>query len=407
MASLFQDEFLNGLGTWALGYIPYGGADFGEVVAVADAVGDGGEDAFFTEWVVAGDRHIAAAEAARTGNHEMTARDHYLRAAVAYGTAYHPFFGSPVDPRLTSAFASQTAALETGLELGPAPATKLSIPFDGVELPGFFIPAPGRTDETRPLIILNNGYDASLTDAYFASAVAAGRRGYHCLIFDGPGQGDTLYNQGVPLRPDWETVISAVVDVALELPLVDPQAIVLNGWSLGGYLAPRAASGEPRLAACVADPAQWSLGDGFRPLAVKFGATPEEADDLGSLDQSVVDQLWEVAQSSPKMVWSIIKRGFWVNGVSNMREYLIDCERYTLDERAGDIQCPTLITAAENDPIAGDAERVYDALTCEKELIRFRATEGAGDHCEMFNRSLLNNRTFDWLDEVLGAPARS
>ncbi len=102
MASLFQDEFLNGLGTWALGYIPYGGADFGEVVAVADAVGDGGEDAFFTEWVVAGDRHIAAAEAARTGNHEMTARDHYLRAAVAYGTAYHPFFGSPPPSKLAS-----------------------------------------------------------------------------------------------------------------------------------------------------------------------------------------------------------------------------------------------------------------------------------------------------------------
>ena len=52
-----------------------------------------------------------------------------------------------------------------------------------------------------PLLILTNGYDATVTDMYFASAVAASRRGYHCLLFDGPGQGGTLYEQGVRLRP--------------------------------------------------------------------------------------------------------------------------------------------------------------------------------------------------------------
>jgi RNA-directed DNA polymerase len=32
---------------------------------------------------------------------------------------------------------------------------------------------------------------------------------------------------------------------------------------------------------------------------------------------------------------------------------------------------------------------------------RFRGSEGAGDHCEMGNRSPLNQRVFDWLDAVL------
>lgn len=406
MTNLFEDEFLNQLGTWALGYIPYGGSDFGEVAAVAAAVGDGDEDKFFTEWLAAGDRHVQEADEAKTAGHDETARDQNLRAAVAYGTAYHPFFGSPVDLRLTATFARQTEAFDKALAMGPDPATKLAIPLEGAEMPGYFIPAPGRAGEVRPLVIFTNGYDATIVDAFFASAVAAGRRGYHCLIFDGPGQGDTLYNQGVPLRPDWETVISAVVDSALELPLVDPDAIVLNGWSLGGYLAPRAASGEHRLAACVADPAQWSVGDGFRPLAMKFGATQEQAQDLGSLDQAVIDQFSEFVESSPKMIWSIIKRGFWVNGVSNMREYVADCERYTLDGRVEEIRCPTLVTAAEHDPIAANSRRVYDALTCEKHMIEFTGIEGAGDHCEMFNRSLVNTRTFDWLDDVLGEPVR-
>ena len=68
----------------------------------------------------------------------------------------------------------------------------------------------------------------------------------------------------LPLRPDWETVVQAVVDFALTLPQVHPEKLVISGWSLGGYLAPRAASGEPRLAACIADPGQWALADSFR-----------------------------------------------------------------------------------------------------------------------------------------------
>ena len=57
--------------------------------------------------------------------------------------------------------------------------------------------------------------------------------------------------------------MSAVVDFALSLPQVNPKKIALSGWSLGGYSAPRAASGELRLAACIADPGQWAIADSF------------------------------------------------------------------------------------------------------------------------------------------------
>jgi dipeptidyl aminopeptidase/acylaminoacyl peptidase len=60
-------------------------------------------------------------------------------------------------------------------------------------------------------------------------------------------------------RPDWEAVIGPVVDFALTRPEVDPDRIALMGISLGGYLAPRAASAEPRIAACIADPGEFSL----------------------------------------------------------------------------------------------------------------------------------------------------
>jgi hypothetical protein len=46
---------------------------------------------------------------------------------------------------------------------------------------------------------------------------------------------------------------------------------------------------------------------------------------------------------------------------------------------------------------------VMDGLRCPTRLIEFTDSEGAGDHCEMMNRSLLNRRALDWLVATLGA----
>src|ERR1700692_3300276 len=65
-----------------------------------------------------------------------------------------------------------------------------------------------------------------------------------------------LYEYGVPMRPDFESVVSPVINWLLEQPGVDPKGLVLLGRSFAGYLAPRAASFEHRLAALVCDPGQ-------------------------------------------------------------------------------------------------------------------------------------------------------
>ena len=64
-----------------------------------------------------------------------------------------------------------------------------------------------------------------------------------------------------------------------------------------------------------------------------------------------------------------------------------------------EFKCPTLLTMAENDSLGAGAPSFLDALRCPKKLLRFSAAAGAGDHCEMQNRSLLNRRVLDWLDE--------
>jgi pimeloyl-ACP methyl ester carboxylesterase len=401
MGLLFEDDFLDGFGTWPLAYIPYGGPDFGELDAVAKSVGGGDEAVFHAAWIAAGDRTIAAAELADKARHRQSAQELYLRASAFYAASYHPFYGTPVDLRLIAAFKKQRQALDRGFALKDPPIRPTTIPFKGAAMPAYFLPAPGFAGTKRPTVIFTNGYDGTVTDLYFASAVAAGRRGYHSLLFDGPGQGAMLYETNIPLRPDWETVVGAVVDFAQTLPEVHPDKLVISGWSLGGYLAPRAASGEHRLAACIADPGQWSLADSFRALAKLIGITESALIDLGALDEADLQKVQSAMDGNRALRWKIVQRGFWANGKPGLRSYLAEAEHYTMEGRAESIRCPTFLTAAENDPLAMGAQTLFDALRCQKNLVRFTAAEGAGDHCEMMNRSLVNRVALDWLDDVL------
>ncbi|MBL8581100.1 MAG: alpha/beta fold hydrolase [Rhizobiaceae bacterium] len=396
MSVLFKSDFHNAFGTWPLAYIPYGGADFGEVQAVAKAVGEGDDGVFHSAFVAAGDRLAEEAESTLAAGHRGSARDLFLRASVFYGASLHPLYGAPVDPRFLSAFHRQVSAFDRGLALGEPAVRPVRIPFEGAAMTAYLLPAAGRADEVRPLLILTNGYDGTITDMYFASGVAASRRGYHVLMFDGPGQGEMLYVQGVPMRADWETVIRAVVNYAIGLPQVDAKKMALSGWSLGGYLAPRGASGEPRIAALIADPGQWGIAAGVRGFIMRV------LGDVSDVTPALVEKLRGVIEKDRRMRWSIIQRGFWVHGVDSLQGFLHAVEPFTMEGRAELIRCPTLLTAAEDDPLSSTAQHFYEALRCPKKLIRFTAAEGAGDHCEMMNRSLLNRRVFDWLDDIFG-----
>jgi len=399
---IFKDPIHDEFATWALSFASHGGAEVGEVVAIATAAGDDADDgAFFAAWSAMADRLAAEGATALAQGRRWSARECLLHAACYYAMAYHPLFGEPVDPRLRAAFGKQMAAFDKAMELFDPPVERLSIPFEGRVLPGYLIRAEGAGTATRPLLVATNGYDASMTEMFFGIGVAAARRGYHCLLFDGPGQGKPLIEDGLHLRPDWETVVAAVLDVALGLPGVDPTRVAIEGWSLGGYLAPRAASGEPRLAACIADPGSWGIRSGMRGLGIALGLGEAAAEALPAADEATLRHMTQAIEADRKLRWSVVQRGYWVHGVGTLSEYLHAAVEFTLEGRVEKIRCPTLMTAAERDPLARGAQALFEALTCPKELLRFTAAEGAGEHCEILNRSLLHRRVFGWLDSVL------
>ena len=249
----------------------------------------------------------------------------------------------------------------------------------------------------RKTLIVNGGYDSTAEEAFLFSGAAALARGCNALVFDGPGQGAAIFEDGLVFRPDWEQVIGPVVDDLFERPEVDRRRVALMGISFGGYLAPRAASFELRLAALIADPGQLSLFEEVKRRLPPFAARRlMDREGLVSriLEFALSRRLRHVSQG-----WGL-RRGLLVHGLKTPIDYL----RLTVDyvtERPEAIRCPTVICSAENDKIGATARDLYDRLTCDKTFLAFKATEGAGEHCESGARAWFNQRVLDWLDETL------
>ena len=376
-----------------------GGCEIGEIKATAARIPEGDRDAWYSEWTATADRLFAEAEVCDARKARVSARSLYLRAATYYRLSYPLLYGRPTDPRVKAGYACEANAFARAAAQFEPPIVAVEIPFETVTLPGwFYFGGPG----VRPLVIATNGYDETVQMMHYGHAAAAQRRGYHVLTFDGPGQGRVLIEDDVPMRPDWETVVRAVVGFALTLPGIDPGRIALAGWSFGGYLAPRAVSGEPRIAALIADPGQWDLIEAMRAGFRHFGVPEQVAAAIPDVDEQHLQPAFAAIRRNPQLNWTFVQRGLWVHQVDTLMDYLRACASFRLSDRVGAIACPTLITMAENDPVAMNAKRLYDALDCPKAFVRFTAAEGAGDHCEGSARSVYFQRAYDWLDNVFG-----
>ncbi len=392
-----KDELLDAQLLRAMGSAIYGGADIGECLATARVVSGTNLSSWHDAWVAVARSCAELAENEQHAGQVESARLAYLRASNYYRTAGVMLMRLPLDPRLKAANAAQTEMFRrAGALLNPA-VEVLTIPFEDTTLPGYFFRVAD-DQRRRATLILTGGYDGTAEELYFANAAAALARGYNVLAFDGPGQGGALIQQGLPMRPDWETVVGAVVDHAESRPDVDARRIALIGLSLGAHLAPRAASGEHRLAAVVADCGSFDLAERFLarlppPLAAGLVAHKRMARITGAA------LLWLVMRR-PTAGWAL-RRGLLVHGVRSPLAYLDCLSDYTLTGRAELITCPTWVGYAEGDDISATAPKLVASLQCPNELVHFTAAEGADDHCEQGARALYHARSFGWLDSLL------
>lgn len=383
----------------AAGYSNYGGADIAEVVAICSNVRPGNEDDWAREWQKAAKRAMSQAEHSKSVKNDESAYQAYLRASNYFRTA--EFFRREDvdhDKLAHSLFTSSEICFEEAMALSPFIYESITIPYEDTTLPGYFV-SVDRAATPRRTIIFNGGYDSTMSEGWFAIGAAALARGYNFLAIDGPGQGAAVRKQHLYFRPDWERVLSPVVDYALTRKEVDDKGMVVFGWSMGGYLVARAATKEHRARALILDDGVLDFGSAFRAHQP-------------SIVQRLVAQKYDsvcnwlfgtMASFSTGIRWAM-RNGIWTFGLQSASELIRATKIYTLEGLSQDITTPCLILDAENDHfLKGQPELLRESLTCENKFVRLRSDEGADTHCHQGAFFRTHQVIFDYLAEQLGS----
>lgn len=390
----FDDPEFDGQFVRALDAVFDGGADIGECFATARAITPGDKDGWLTQWQATADRVYAGAEESLAEGHRVSAYEAYLRAVTYYRTSGVLLYARPLDPRFVDSYRKQREAFQKAAALSPYSVEVVRVPYEGSTLEGYFATPVGA--RPFPTMIIVGGYDGTKEECYFSGGLAALRRGYAILLVDGPGQGGALIEQGLVFRHDWEAVITPQIDWLLDRSDVDPARIVMMGRSWGGFLAPRAATAEHRVAAVVADAAQYTPGtnaSALLPAAYR--------DDFAAGDPGPLNAVLEQEMSQVPAIAFMLNRGMLTHGFDTPLGYLRGSAPYTLAGLADKITCPIMICVGENDVRGSDGKNLYDAIVAPKKYIQFTNVEGAGEHDEAGAASLFARRVYDWLDETL------
>ena len=394
-----DDDFQFGLEV-ALGATYRQAADIGEVLATAGRIEDGDADSWVEEWTAtAGSVWSAAVEAENQGRW-LSALAHFRRAATYYATAMYRIYHASEPERELALWRRQRACWEHAVDLFPVPGERVSIAYEDTTLPGYFFRAPDSDPgERRPLVIVNNGSDGATSQMWVHGGAAASERGYHWMTFDGPGQQAALFEQGLPFRPDWEAVLTPVLDAMLARPDVDPDHVAVIGISQAGYWVPRALSFENRFAAAIVDPGVIDVSTSW------LDPLPEVMrNQLRDGQQTAFDREMHLAELfSPETAATLRFRGnpYGVNGSSTYSLYET-VGAYRLGEEIEHITTPVLITDPEGEQFwPGQSQQLYDRLKGPKDIVCFRSQEGAGRHCEPLAGAQRDTRIFDWLEQYL------
>lgn len=385
MKLYFDDQNFDGQLQRVVGKADAGMANVGECMVIASQITPGDRDSWYRAWSQFGLRLVEQADAAVAAGHPVSARGAYLRAAEYLRNAFF-FHREDLDgAELRLAYGASVDAFRKAMPLMGHGTAVLTGPLSG------YLFTPAGATGPLPTLLHIGGYDGTAEELY-ASVYPALERGYAFAAVDGPGQGATLYQQRIPMRPDWENVVPSLVDALVAYPQVDPTRMVLVGRSFGGVIAPRGASGEPRLAALIVDPGQYDMG---AALASRLGPNAQH------LDDPAADPQFQALLENPSMAAFLAPR-MVTNGTPTVRGYFQDMARYHNRDAAPKITCPTYVTDNETDHVStGQGQVLFDHLTCPKEFRRFTLAEGADGHCEGMAPIVFWTAAFDWLDGVV------
>jgi len=316
-------------------------------------------DDWCPEWERMAAVHDALGDEAERAGQTVTAGEAFVRAAIYYHIGQSVYFADPVEKRRVQEL--QHRAYRKAMPYLRPPAEQLEIPFEGIRFLGNLRLPDG--PRPAPCVLLNPGADSTKEEFYTLEHEFL-KRGVATFSYDGPGQGLTWV--AMKLRPDWDKPVGAVIDALERRPEIDRSRLAIWGRSFGAYAAPRAASLEKRLRACV------TIG-GFYDLRGIWDRVPTPAKEA-------------------------LQFGF---GVASRDEAREAAAAYTLEGVLEQISCPLLIVHSGGDEVCPveESERMRNAAKGHATLVVFPDGNHVCDNIPYKVRPLMA----DWVARQLGA----
>ena len=280
------------------------------------------------EWEKLGQGHEQEGRAAAELGDRAEAGRQFLAAAAAYNFSQYVIFLDMGRKRVLHESCVRAYAL--GAPYYDPPAIPIEVMFRRKPMLGYLRLPPG--PRPVPVAVLFNGTNAVKEEMHWWSDALL-ERGIATILFDGPGMGQTFYRLSMLGEP--RPVGVAILDAIESRPELDPGAVGFLGMSLGGYMAVRMASHDPRIKAVAA-------------VSPPFSA---------------------------EIYWNVTLAGLRreLAGLYNTDEHEMGkvVHRITLAEVLPDLRCPLMVAGGGHDHITPGTEawRIFDDARCERELV--------------------------------------
>lgn len=271
-------------------------------------------------------------------------------------------------------------------------AERFAVPYEnGVTLPGFHVWAQGKP---RGTILLHGGND-SYKEEFILMALFFAQHGYETYLYEGPGQGSVIRDQGCPFTWQWEKT-SIAIDEYFDL-----HDVTIIGISLGGYFAPRAAAFDSRISRVVGwsvYPGTWDLVEGSsgkKALRAIAGILKTAA------GRAALDNTMRKHAAKGDLTALSLTDMCHPYGAQSVSDMYLKMKDYTLSNCADKVTQDMLILGADNDVFISRnlAGKEVNMLTNTKSLALRMMTmeEDAGDHCNLGNLKLALDTILDWM----------
>lgn len=373
------------------------GADIGEVLDIAERIFPGDFGSWFDEFNRLA-KHVHESVANTT--YPVSVRNALFRAASYYRAADFFLHGDAADPRINEMWVNQTSCFNLAISLMDIPGERIELDAGEFTVPAIVYMA-SKDNVPRPTLLLCNGYDGSQEEMLHVFGFGALERGYNVITFEGPGQPSVVRNQNLRFINEWEKVVKPIVDYCENQNAIDSSKLFLLGYSFGGFLVPRAAAFEHRLAAIICVD---GLFDIYSAFSNRVSPTLKQLFELG--EKETYDQLiLQAAQQNTSLRWGI-NQGCWAFCTNSPYEMMRMTIPMTLNGIADQIKCPVLVCEAEQDHFfLGQPQLLTSALGDKSTHRKLTSADSAQEHCHVGATDYTTSIVMDWMENIARAKA--